>query len=131
MRTYNRNSPEALARIVAMALVSDAELDDRELAALDEIDFYERVGIAKPAFADVFADYCRDLSQLADADGRIHPLDPKLIDRLLGEVDDPALQSRGLALLTELLKADGELSSEESALFDHIVRRWDSDPAAV
>lgn len=124
MKRYPRNSPEAVSRIVAMALVSDAELDDRELAALDEINYFDAVGINKAAFANVFADYCHDLTRMADRKGRIHPLEPVLIDRLLDDVDDPGLQSTAMTMIASLLKADGKVSDEEQAVFSHIVRRW-------
>lgn len=131
MRTYQKNSPEAVSRIVAMALISDAELDGAELEALDKLDFYARIGIDKPAFADVFADYCRDLSQAAGKDGRVKLLDSALIDQALAEVDDPARRLAAVVIIATVMKADGGVSTEESALFNHILKRWSLSPDAV
>lgn len=130
MRIYQKNSPEAVSRIVAMALISDAELDGRELEALDKLDFYERIGIAKPAFADVFADYCRDISQAAGTAERVKPLDIALIDQALTEVDDPTQRLTAVVTIAAVMKADGGVSTSESALFNHILARWALSPDA-
>jgi hypothetical protein len=131
MRTYRKNSPEAVSRIVAMALISDAELDGAELEALENLDFYERIGIDKPAFADVFADYCRDISQAAGKDGRVKPLDAALIDQALAEVDDPVRRLTAVVAIAAVMKADGGVSNSEAALFNHILKRWALSPDAV
>ena len=38
MKTYSDNSPEAIARVLAMTMITDAKLDDREL---DEREWFE------------------------------------------------------------------------------------------
>lgn len=131
MRAYQKNSPEAVSRIVTMALISDAELDDRELEALDALDFYGKVGIDKRAFADVFADYCRDISKSASEENRVRPIDPTRVNRALAEVDDPAKRLTAVVLIAGLMKADGGVSTEESALFNHILERWALSPDAI
>lgn len=131
MRAYQKNSPEAVSRIVAMALISDAELDDRELEALDELDFYSKVGIDKRAFANVFSDYCRDISKSAGNENRVRPIDPALVDRALAEVDHPEKRLTVVVLLAGLMKADDGVSIEESALFNHILERWGLSPETI
>ena len=131
MRAYPKNSAEAVSRIIAMALISDAELDGRELETLEKLDFYGRVGIDKRAFGDVFADYCRDLSQVVSDSPQVNPLDPALVDVALAEVDDPARRLTAVVVIAGVMKADGGISREESALFNHILERWALSPDAI
>jgi hypothetical protein len=132
MRNYTKNSPEAVSRLVAMAMMTDAELDDREFDALDRMDFYGSVGINKWAFGDVLADFCDDLKRKADRRGRIRLLDPKQIDQAMAEVDDPLLRAKTVALIANLVKSDGRVATQEAVFFAYLLKRWDySSEAAV
>ncbi len=125
MRTYTRNSPEAVSRLVAMALITDAEVDDRELDALERMDFYGSVGINKWAFGDVLADFCDDLKRKADRKGRIRLLDQRFLDHALSEVDDPLLRAKTVAVITNLVKSDGHVAMQEAALLTYLLKRWE------
>ena len=125
MRTYTRNSPEAVSRLVAMALITDAEVDDRELDALDHLDFYSSVGINKWAFGEVLADFCDDLKRKADRNGRIRLLDRRSLDKALSEVDDPELRAKTVALIVNLVKSDGQVVAQEAAFLTHLLKCWD------
>ncbi|HUS95360.1 MAG TPA: hypothetical protein VMX97_01325 [Hyphomicrobiaceae bacterium] len=132
MRTYTRNSPEAVSRLVAMALITDAEVDDRELDALDRMNFYGDVGINKWAFGDVLADFCDDLKRKADPRGRIRLLDRRQLDHALSEVDDPLLRAKTVALIANLVKSDGRVATQEAAFLAYLLKQWDfSTDAAV
>ena len=50
MRVYLRNSPQALARLVAMVVVADGRLHDLELKWLDERGIYDALGIDAAGF---------------------------------------------------------------------------------
>jgi hypothetical protein len=125
MRNYTRNSPEAVSRLVAMAMITDAEVDDRELDALERMDFYGSVGINKWAFGDVLADFCDDLKRKADRNGRIRLLDQRYLDHALSEIDDPLLRAKTVALIANLVKSDGQVVKQEAAFFAYLLRRWD------
>ncbi len=134
MRNYTRNSPEAVSRLVAMAMITDAEVDDRELDALERMDFYGSVGINKWAFGDVLADFCDDLKRKAGRNGRIRLLDQRYLDHALSEVDDPLLRAKTVALIANLVKSDGCVATQEAAFFAYLLKRWDysaedADPA--
>ena len=134
MRKYTRNSPEAVSRLVAMAMITDADVDDRELDALDRMDFYGSIGINKWAFGDVLADFCDDLKRKADRRGRIRLLDRRRIDQALAEVDDPSLRAKTVALIANLVKSDGCVAKQEAAFFAYLLKCWDysaedADPA--
>lgn len=125
MRNYTRNSPEAVSRLVAMAMITDADVDDRELDALERMDFYGSVGINKWAFGEVLADFCDDLKRKADRNGRIRLLDQRHLDHALSEVDDPLLRAKTVALIANLVKSDGRVAAQEAAFFAYLLKRWD------
>ena len=131
MRQYLRNSPEAVSRLVAMAIMTDARLDDRELDALDRMNFYGSVGINKWNFGDVLADFCDDLVRLADRRGRIRLLDQRRIDQLLEEVDDPVLRATTVALITNILRSDGKVARAEAVFLNYLLERWGFSPEPV
>ncbi len=131
MRHYLRNSPEAVSRLVAMAIMTDAELDDREIDVLDRIDFYRCVGINKWAFADVLADLCDDLARSADRRGRIRLVDKKRIEHVLAEVDDPLLRAQTVALITNVLRSDGKVAPQEEVFLNYVLSGWNFSPAAT
>lgn len=124
MRQYLRNSPEAVSRLIAMAIMTDAKVDNRELDALDRMNFYGSVGINKWTFGDVLADFCDDLVRRADRRGRIQLLDKRYIDQLLQEVDDPVLRATTVALITNILRSDGRVARSEAAFLKYLLERW-------
>lgn len=131
MRHYLRNSPEAVSRLVAMAIISDAEVDDREIDALDRMDFYGSVGINKWAFGDVLADFCDDLKRSADRRGRVKLFARRKINHALAEVDDAGLRAQTVALIANVLKSDGKVEPRESAFLAHVLKRWNFAPTAA
>ncbi len=50
MRTYPRNSPQACARILALAMLADGSLCKQELDTCDRLDLHDRIGLEKDGF---------------------------------------------------------------------------------
>ena len=50
MRTYPPNSPQARARILAMCLLADSDLDEEELEGLSEKNIYPLVDLTPLEF---------------------------------------------------------------------------------
>ncbi len=125
MRPYPTDSPRALARVVAMAIVTDARLDHRELDVLDELDAYAILGLSRAEFLDVVHQYCQDL--LAEGKGaeRIRLLDPARIDRALAEVTDRRSRIVVCGLLLNVCEADGRFHDGELAFVGRVLERWD------
>jgi hypothetical protein len=46
-RTYRRNSPEAVAHVIAALLAHDGRLDWRELEFLDDVDTLQILGVER------------------------------------------------------------------------------------
>lgn len=123
MRTYARNSPEAVARVVAMAMIADGDLDQHELGALDQHRIPAAVGLARDDFIQIILEYCRDLLSTAQTE-RVRLFDPVRVNFILDQVDEPEKQMVACSAVLVMTKADGKLSAPEQALMRHILDRW-------
>jgi uncharacterized tellurite resistance protein B-like protein len=125
MRTYPANSPEAAARIVALTMLADGHLSKAELDALERHGGYRQLGLEPEQLHDVLLALCEDLlhgANLAWADAC--RIDPYALDRLMEEIDDPALRRRVLALCVQVAEADARVSDGESLMLAHAVENW-------
>lgn len=125
MRTYPRNSPQAAARIVAMAMLSDGHLTMHEMDMLDRADAPTQLGLGRADLHAVLHGFCEDLlasahQGWADA-GR---LDACTLAGLMAEVDDPALRLTVLQLCVQVVQADNHLADGESTLLKAAVSHW-------
>jgi uncharacterized tellurite resistance protein B-like protein len=124
MQTYVQNSPEAMARIIAMMIVTDAHIDDREIALLDRLDAYKSLGMSRNEFMTVARDYCSDLVTEAEDFGSSALLDPDRTDAVIAFVDVPQRRLLVARLLLGVLAADSQQRESELVLFEHILDRW-------
>ncbi|WP_293764205.1 hypothetical protein [uncultured Aquitalea sp.] len=124
MRTYPVNSPEAIARILAMFMITDGNMDPRELDLLETVHVYDLIGLPRKQFAKVLADYCDDISDEAEQDGTIHLLDKERVNSLLAEVTDHKKRILTGALAIDISKSDGTISEPEMALLKHLMKTW-------
>ena len=123
MRTYPRNSPQAAARIVALAAVCDGHLSRTELQVLEALNA-DQLGISTSELHDVVKALCEDL--LAHAYplwGTACQLGPAL-DSVLAELDEPELQRTTLALCAAVANADNHWSEAENTLLGRAAVRW-------
>lgn len=128
MREYIQNSPEAGARIVAMCLLADSDLDPSELNDDELSKIYAVLGVNQTEFLGVLRDYLSDLRRATDNPcGRISMLAPERVNAVLDEVDDRVQRINILALSLAICKGDHALNEAEIALFRHIMARWQID----
>ena len=125
MRTYPRNSKEAAARIVALALTSDGHVCSSEERALDKLNIAGELGLAPAQFAQIVQALCEDrsIAQLSSAPpmGR---LDAALLSTLIDEIDDPALRRKLIRLCVAVTVADDYLADGEIALLAAVFDAW-------
>ncbi len=125
MRTYPRNSPQAAARLVALAVLADGHLCKAELDALDLHDCRETLGLEPAEFHAVMHTFCEDL--LAAAHGcwaDTCRIDPHTLSALLAEIDDPELRRKVLRLCVKAVEADGHVADGESIVMNAAVEQW-------
>jgi uncharacterized tellurite resistance protein B-like protein len=127
MKQYAMNSPEAMAHIVAMMIVTDGELHDDEISFLDRIDAFRYLGLSRSRFTEVARQYCSDLQHECDGEDRICLLDPARIDAIANRVTDPKKQEIVCAQLLGVIDADGDLHGSEAAVFRYVLNLWGMD----
>lgn len=124
MKHYELNSPEAMARIVAMMIVTDGDVHPHEIELLEDIRAYEILGLSRQEFTQVFHDFLSDLSDDSDESGHVNLLDSGRLDEMLNCVTDPKQRLVTAAILLDITKADHDLSEAEIAVFRHVLAQW-------
>jgi hypothetical protein len=124
MNHYANNSPEAISRVLAMMMITDAKLDERELDIMDELNIYALLGIDRNGFAQVVQDYCEDLLRSGNTQGRVRLVDKERIDEVIACVDDPRKRIYTCGMLLNVANADGKISDSEMAVFLYILEQW-------
>jgi uncharacterized tellurite resistance protein B-like protein len=125
MRSYPRNSPEAAARIVALALLADGHLCDREMSVLNRLDVAPQLGLSPVRLQQVVREFCEDVQQSE----RLHwsgadPLDEDVLQGLLADVSHPAQRLVVLRLCARIVEADGRITEGESRVIDVACAHW-------
>ena len=128
MRHYPTNSPEALARVVAIAMMADGAIDSSELKSLERHDIIKRLGLDHDRFDQVFYEYYEDLLSCAHRlpSGQFE-LDAVTIGLLLDEIRDPLLQKKALRAILDIVNADRRLTGGEAGLIAQALKQWGID----
>ncbi|HZR01793.1 MAG TPA: hypothetical protein VFA81_01315 [Burkholderiales bacterium] len=124
MKSYEKNSPEAISRVLAMMMITDAKLDDSEIEVLDELRVFDIIGISRARFSGVVQDYCAELMEEGAPDGKIRLVDKQRIDEIIGLVDDHAKRVNTCGMMLNIANADGLLHDTELAVFKYVLDRW-------
>jgi hypothetical protein len=126
MRQYIPNSPKAAARVLVMNIIANAKLDHAELDFIQKLRIPDKLGLSEASFVQVLQDYCADL--LADPRReKIRPADPALVDPILDEITNPALQQKIADFAFLLSHADDSFCQIEQAVYRRMLSRWNMD----
>jgi len=125
MRHYPPDSPQAMARLVVLALLADGIIETDEMDLLDDGRTVAGLGLDSEGFDDVFYAFCADMLR-AGQRMTTDPLDldGDTIDRMLDEVRNPLLRRKTLRAMMDIVHADGELAGGEAVLIARAMRRW-------
>jgi hypothetical protein len=118
------NSPQALARVIALGIVSDACVDPREFDALENLGAFAAIGVSRDEFKQIARDLYAELIGAMRASNSIELLTPDRVDAVLAVVDDPALRLKAFRYLAAVISADGRFNDSEFDLFALVLRRW-------
>lgn len=126
MRSYPRNSPQAATRILALAMLADGHQCNSELALLERLQVHDQLGLSRAELHAVVHTFCEDLMvfSVGMCWADLSKLKPDPLRQLLGEVDDPALQSQVLELCISLVAADRHLADGESVVLAAALLQW-------
>jgi len=130
LRDYPANSPQAKARLIALALLADGRLDSQELDDLSRRRAFHRLGLTREDFFQVLYDFCADLST-APAREDNYLITPEILTELFIEVSDPAERKSLLRLIFDVIRSDGRLAIGEAQLFWNAVDAWRLAPAST
>jgi uncharacterized tellurite resistance protein B-like protein len=125
MRSYPTNSAEAVSRLLALTMIVDGHLAPSELKAMRASRIPQHVALGEDEFDGVVQDLCEDL--LATAARRCSEeveIDGRLLDALLGEVEDKALRISVMKSMLDVVHADGVLDTRETLLVERAFRMW-------
>lgn len=137
MRPYPTDSPQAAARVLAMALIADGHLQPSELRALERSRAHERLHMTKAALHDVLYEMCDDLIAEArarddlDEDSDACIIGPETLARLFGEVRSPQLRRTVLRLAMQTIRADRQLHEGEMRILLAAVDHWGMRPEGL
>lgn len=125
LRTYHTDSPQAAARVVALALMSDGHVGRPELERLAALDAPARLGLTEAEWHGVLHGLCEDLlacTRLTWAGTA--EVDPGVLQQLLADVSEPTLRETVLDLCVAAAEADDCVSDGEEAVLVAAVEHW-------
>lgn len=117
MRRYPTDSPEATARIIALALMADGAIDVSEEESMQHHHILDTLGLNNQLLDKVIHEYCEDVLSFAhQTPAGQHELDPASVDGLLQEISDSALQGRLFSSILSIINAGGQVQGSEVLL---------------
>ena len=125
MRNYPKDSPQAAARIIALTVVADGEIDQVELDLLERLGVDALLGLKSGALQDVLDTFCEDLlssHQLQTSD--ICPVDDATLAHLLDEISKPALREQLLKLCMGIAASDSHVAKGEAIVIATAAEHW-------
>ena len=131
MRHYPIDSPQAAARIIALTVVADGEIDQAELDLLDLLDQLDRLGadarlgLDQGTLFGVLDKFCEDLLsshqlQLAGA----CPVDDATLAQLMSDMQSPWLRKQLLRLCIDIAESDARVAQGEAIVLNAAVEHW-------
>ena len=128
MRNYPADSPQSMARIVALALMADGAIDRNELNLLDRQAVICRIGVSPEEFDRISYEFFADLLEYGQRfDSGQLILNEAIVASVLDDIRDPALQQKALRLILAIVNADHRLTAEEAGLIAQALKHWQLD----
>lgn len=129
MRLYSTDSPDAVCRLLALAMIVDGHMAPSEIKAMQHSAILDRVGVDADRFDDAVMTLCEDLLASARRHDRADiEIDNAMLDRLLDDIRDPLLRMHLLKAMLDIVHADRLIDSREHLLLQRAQRKW-STPA--
>ena len=121
----------AAARVVALFVAANGRADPREIAILDELGAFERLGVTRERFLDLVDECLEQVGYGLSGCSWLHERDQNYVDGLLDEVADPADRLSVCRLGAAILTADGRVTGDERLIYGHALARWHVSQAQV
>lgn len=128
MRNYPSDSPQAMARIVALALMADGSIDRSELNLLERQEVLRRIGLSHEQFDTISYEFFEDLLKVGQRlNSGQFGLNAQIVASVLGDIREPALQQKAIRLILAVVHADHRLTADEAGLVAHALKHWKLD----
>lgn len=125
MRTYPTNSPEAAARIIALAMLADGHLCKTEMDMLERVGAHSQLGLSPKQLHAVMHTLCEDLLATSHGDWQSAcRVCPDTIAALMSEITDADLRAKVLRLCAVVIAADEQVTENESRVLAAAVEQW-------
>lgn len=125
VRRYRRNSPDAVAGVLAALLAGDGRIDPRELDFMDRVGVFGIVGVPRDVFQRVVAETHASTARVRDGAIEHRVSRSERLDAALDAVQDRDRQLVVAAVLLYLAEADHVIDEEEIVLVRQVFERWD------
>ncbi len=130
LQHYPPNSSEAAAQVLALAMLSDGDINWKELQALERWKAHEQLGMSREAFLNVVLDTSLGLLDATGSDwSRACRLDPVCLQSLMTNISQPELRAKVLALCVDVIEADHWLADGEAEFLKSALQGWVGPPA--
>jgi len=125
MRSYPTNSPKAMSRLLALAMIADGRLAPQELKTLHRSRLLEVLQVSEDTFDETAGELCKDLlATSCNREPGMVDIEPETIDRMLAEVQDPALRATVLKGMLDIARADSVIDHRERRLLRRALNAW-------
>jgi uncharacterized tellurite resistance protein B-like protein len=136
MRSYPTNSPKAMSRLLALAMIADGRLAPQELKTLHRSRVLEVLGVSEDTFDETAGELTQDLlTHSTNRAAGMVEIEPATIDALLLEVQDPVLRALVLKGMLDIVHADNLIDHRERRLLRRAMAAWEDEtddlPAAA
>lgn len=132
MRTYPTNSPEAAARIVVLAALSDGHLSKAELDSLISHRMADALELPLGAMQRIIHEVCDDLlGGHPQGWEQARQIAPSTLAALLGEIQSAALRDIVLDLCGHTIAADRTICRSELGFLNATLNQWDGAGASA
>jgi len=114
----------ASARVLALMVAANGRVDSRELEALDELDAFKLLGVPRARFEALARDCLQEVGTGLEECSWLRARDLAYVDQVLEAVSDAKERLLICRLAAAAVTADGQVSSGERLLYDHVLARW-------
>lgn len=128
MRHYQTDSPDAVARLIALALLADGAVSPSELQLIKQHDIIQRIGNSPERFNQIVQEFFADIQEHMPQElSEPFEIDAETLGQLLGEIRQPALQETVLRTMLDIVDADQRVHGGEAVLLTQAIQTWAID----
>ncbi len=131
MRAYPNNSPQASARIIALAMLADGHVCKTEMDVVAHLKLDVQLGLQPDEMKGIVHTLCEDMYYSAHHSWSSANLDADTLNALLSEIDTPELQAKVFELCVAMTAADEHTAEGEMRVLTAAAEKWGLPVAVV